>query len=132
MILYGKLFLLMGITWITEIISWAVGGPEYYWYFSDILNLLRAVFIFILFICKKSVYGSLKRKLLGKSKSRNKEGGSKSMSDALSVTTSLRESKGNTRSNSASKKEAESQKLVSWKQAAEENCKNGGLEESNM
>lgn len=35
LILYAKLFLLMGLTWVTEIASWAVGGEDYYWYFSD-------------------------------------------------------------------------------------------------
>lgn len=67
LILYAKLFLLMGLTWVTEIASWGIGGPDYYWYFSDAINLLRAVFIFILFICKKPVLGSLKRKLNGES-----------------------------------------------------------------
>ncbi|CAG2055542.1 unnamed protein product [Timema podura] len=52
--LYMKLFSLMGITWLTEIISWAVGGPSYYWYVTDIVNILRAVFVFIIFCCKRT------------------------------------------------------------------------------
>jgi len=45
----------MGLTWITEIISWAVGGADYYWYIPDFANMLRAVFIFVIFCCKKKV-----------------------------------------------------------------------------
>nr|CAD7393943.1 unnamed protein product [Timema cristinae] len=52
--LYMKLFSLMGVTWLTEIISWAVGGPSYYWYVTDIVNILRAVFVFIIFCCKRT------------------------------------------------------------------------------
>lgn len=55
LVLYVKLFCLMGLTWVTEIISWASGGREYYWYATDAINLLRAVFIFIIFCCKRKV-----------------------------------------------------------------------------
>lgn len=45
----------MGISWATEMLSSIIGGPRYYYYFTDILNLLRAVFIFIIFCCKRKV-----------------------------------------------------------------------------
>lgn len=127
----------MGLTWIMEIISWAVGGPEHYWYFSDILNLLRAVFIFILFICKRSVFESLKRKLGFQSSFLNREGRSKSLSDVMSTSTSLRDSKyrSSTTSNrrkESTKAEIESQKLMFGKQASQEKFKNGITEESRM
>ncbi|KAF4522174.1 hypothetical protein B566_EDAN007320 [Ephemera danica] len=54
--LFLKLFGLMGIPWIMEIISWAVGGKDYYWYLTDAINLLRSVFIFIMFCCKRKVW----------------------------------------------------------------------------
>ncbi|PSN52656.1 hypothetical protein C0J52_08807 [Blattella germanica] len=63
LILYVKLFCLMGLTWVTEIISWAVGGAEYYWYITDAVNMLRAVFIFVIFCCKRSVLHLLKVRL---------------------------------------------------------------------
>jgi G protein-coupled receptor Mth (Methuselah protein) len=44
--LYAKLFLLMGVTWIMEVVSWAVGGPESIWYFTDSVNYLRGCLIF--------------------------------------------------------------------------------------
>lgn len=60
LVLYVKLFCLMGLTWITEIISWAVGGADYYWYVPDFVNMLRAVFIFVIFCCKRNVLKLLK------------------------------------------------------------------------
>lgn len=46
-----------------EIVSWAVGGPSYYWYIPDAINFLRAFFIFVIFICKRTVLCSLLIKL---------------------------------------------------------------------
>ncbi|KAJ9586780.1 hypothetical protein L9F63_019626 [Diploptera punctata] len=64
LVLYVKLFCLMGLTWVTEIISWAVGGADYYWYITDVVNMLRAVFIFAIFCCKKSVLHLLRTRLI--------------------------------------------------------------------
>jgi hypothetical protein len=36
----------MGGCWITEPISWLIGGPPWIWYFTDIINLSRGVIIF--------------------------------------------------------------------------------------
>jgi G protein-coupled receptor Mth (Methuselah protein) len=44
--LYVKLFLLMGVTWIMEVVSWAAGGPDTLWYLTDTVNCLRGVLIF--------------------------------------------------------------------------------------
>ncbi|XP_054271852.1 probable G-protein coupled receptor Mth-like 1 isoform X1 [Macrosteles quadrilineatus] len=61
--LYLKLFGLMGVTWVFELISWVAGGSESYWYVTDAINALRGVFIFILFCCKEKVLGLVKAKL---------------------------------------------------------------------
>lgn len=61
--LYGKLFTLMGLTWVMEIISFAVGGPLYYWYLTDCVNILRAVYIFYIFCCKRSVLKLIRTRL---------------------------------------------------------------------
>jgi G protein-coupled receptor Mth (Methuselah protein) len=53
----------MGLTWITEIISWAVGGEDYYWYVPDVVNMSRAVFIFIICCCKRNVIKLLRARL---------------------------------------------------------------------
>ena len=47
--LYVKLFILMGGTWLLEVLCWAIEGPEWVWWVPDILNCLRGVLIF--FIC---------------------------------------------------------------------------------
>lgn len=54
-LLFLKLFGLMGIPWVFEIISWAVGGNDVYWYFPDAVNILRSIFIFTTFCWKKKV-----------------------------------------------------------------------------
>lgn len=51
-----SLFVLMGVTWILEVIGFAVGGDSSRWFASDILNILTGVFIFIIFICKPKVW----------------------------------------------------------------------------
>ncbi|XP_068085479.1 probable G-protein coupled receptor Mth-like 1 isoform X2 [Anabrus simplex] len=53
--LYLKLFLVMGVNWIMEIISWFAGGPDYLWYVTDIGNTLQGVLIFIIFVWKDRV-----------------------------------------------------------------------------
>jgi G protein-coupled receptor Mth (Methuselah protein) len=42
-----KLVIVMGVTWIIDVISWAIGGPHYIWYLTDVINALQGLFIFI-------------------------------------------------------------------------------------
>uniref|UniRef100_A0A8D8XZM5 Probable G-protein coupled receptor Mth-like 1 n=1 Tax=Cacopsylla melanoneura TaxID=428564 RepID=A0A8D8XZM5_9HEMI len=58
-----KLFLLMGVTWSFELLSWSLGGPRYLWYLTDLLNVLRGVFIFIILCCKRHVISLLKKRI---------------------------------------------------------------------
>ncbi|XP_073972397.1 G-protein coupled receptor Mth2-like isoform X2 [Rhodnius prolixus] len=55
--LYVKLFLVMGINWAAELISFIVGEgvPHYLWYVTDLTNTLQGVFIFIIFVWKRRV-----------------------------------------------------------------------------
>lgn len=57
--LYLKLFCLMGVTFVFEVISWAVDVPAYYWYVTDAINSLRGVFVFFIFCWKRSVLNLL-------------------------------------------------------------------------
>jgi hypothetical protein len=88
----------MGLTWITEIISWAVGGADYYWYITDIVNMLRAVFIFVIFCCKRSVLNLLRVRLASflpcaKRMTHGKSGMSVSgPTSSLQLTTSMKKS----------------------------------------
>ena len=52
----------MGVSWMMEVISFAVGGSAYIWIPTDILNILTGVFIFIIFVCKPNVWKLLKVK----------------------------------------------------------------------
>ncbi|KAF4530599.1 hypothetical protein B566_EDAN006805 [Ephemera danica] len=45
---YIKLSLIMGVSWISEILSWVLEGRSSYWYFTDIINLLQGFWIFLL------------------------------------------------------------------------------------
>ncbi|XP_049942566.1 uncharacterized protein LOC126419422 [Schistocerca serialis cubense] len=63
--LYGKLFGLMGVTWLMEIVSWAVGGPAYVWIVTDLVNVMRPAFIFYIFCCNRKVVRQLRTKLPG-------------------------------------------------------------------
>ncbi|XP_076252367.1 adhesion G-protein coupled receptor methuselah-like 1 isoform X2 [Rhynchophorus ferrugineus] len=47
-----KLVIVMGVTWIADVLSWAVGGPQWLWYITDIFNCLQGVFIFIVVGCQ--------------------------------------------------------------------------------
>ncbi|KAK8380140.1 hypothetical protein O3P69_016649 [Scylla paramamosain] len=52
--LFTKLFVVMGVVWITDILS-AVSHRRTctYWVFTDIINALQGVFIFIVAVCNK-------------------------------------------------------------------------------
>ncbi|CAL4095067.1 unnamed protein product [Meganyctiphanes norvegica] len=52
--LYVKLFSVMGITWVAEIISWQ-DGSCWGWFFTDAINSLQGLFIFLIFICKANM-----------------------------------------------------------------------------
>ncbi|XP_011307422.1 uncharacterized protein [Fopius arisanus] len=55
--LYLKLFIVMGINWSMEIISWLLNKdtPQYVWYFTDLANTLQGVIIFIIFVWKDKI-----------------------------------------------------------------------------
>lgn len=58
-----KLVIVMGVTWICDVLSWAVGGPQHFWYVSDIINSLQGLFIFIVVGCQPQVRNSPKSTL---------------------------------------------------------------------
>lgn len=62
-----KLVVVMGITWIADVISWIIGGPQHLWHFADIVNTFQGVLIFLVVGCQRVVLTSLKRILTSKS-----------------------------------------------------------------
>lgn len=63
--LYLKLFIVMGVNWLAEIISWAMETEKngYLFYVTDFGNSLQGVLIFLIFVCKKRVLRLLNKKL---------------------------------------------------------------------
>ncbi|KAJ8973096.1 hypothetical protein NQ317_008188 [Molorchus minor] len=47
-----KLVIVMGVSWIAELLSFASGGPREVWYIPDLINCLHGVFIFIVVGCQ--------------------------------------------------------------------------------
>ncbi|CAB3227384.1 unnamed protein product [Arctia plantaginis] len=55
---YLKLSVVMGLSWLLEIISFI--HPRYgMWYLSDTYNMLLGLVIFVIFVCKKKIYKKL-------------------------------------------------------------------------
>lgn len=53
----------MGINWVMELVSFAVGGPKYIWFLTDIGNTLQGLLIFLIFVCKRRILRMLNQKL---------------------------------------------------------------------
>ncbi|CAG7729433.1 unnamed protein product [Allacma fusca] len=60
--LYVKLFILMGLSWGFEFISYLDKSNSWIWICFDVLNLLQAVGVFIIFVCKAEVKQQLSKK----------------------------------------------------------------------
>jgi len=62
--LYLRLFFGMGIIWYFELLTFAVGeaASEEVFYFTDVLNMLQGVWVFLTFVCKKNVIKVVTRK----------------------------------------------------------------------
>ncbi|KAK8747615.1 hypothetical protein OTU49_016496 [Cherax quadricarinatus] len=59
--LYLKLFVLMGVTWIFEVISYFVqrkakdSNTNYVWLVFDMINIMQGLIIFVVFVCRRAV-----------------------------------------------------------------------------
>ncbi|KAG8329488.1 hypothetical protein J6590_084766 [Homalodisca vitripennis] len=53
--LYLKLFVVMGVTWVMELVSFVVGGSRVIWLATDICNALQGLLIFVMFVCKPRI-----------------------------------------------------------------------------
>lgn len=45
----------MGVNWTVELLSFAVGGSNWYWIITDISNIGLGIFVFLIFVWKKKV-----------------------------------------------------------------------------
>ncbi|GAB6030802.1 hypothetical protein CHUAL_007649 [Chamberlinius hualienensis] len=62
-----KLFVVMGIFWFAEVISWQFSHEidEAVWYVTDLINALQGVAIFLVYVCKRSTWKMLKKRWKG-------------------------------------------------------------------
>ncbi|XP_011175314.1 G-protein coupled receptor Mth2 [Solenopsis invicta] len=73
--MYLKLFIVMGISWIIEILAWLINSvPSYIWYLANMLNSLQGLIIFFIFVRTNKIkqqllkrYGGQNSGLFGKS-----------------------------------------------------------------
>ncbi|XP_069688377.1 G-protein coupled receptor Mth2-like isoform X2 [Periplaneta americana] len=63
LIMNGKLFVVMGVTWTLEIVSSLVSEPPWIWYLSDAANALQGALIFGIFVLKRRVIRTLALRL---------------------------------------------------------------------
>lgn len=50
-----NLFILMGVSWTTEVVSFVLDGSFYSWFFTDLINSLMGFIIFVNFVCKARI-----------------------------------------------------------------------------
>ena len=60
--IYLRLFIIMGVTWIMESVSWAFKNSLYIFLLTDALNCLQGILIFFLFVWKPKVIELIKNK----------------------------------------------------------------------
>ena len=59
----------MGVTWLSEFVNFVSGwifGEDNIWkyvFFNDIINLSQGILIFLVLVCKKTVYAKLSKRL---------------------------------------------------------------------
>ena len=96
-VLYTKLFFVLGLLWSFEGIHAVLirDGPDfenpflhYFFLTVDILNLLRGVFMFLIFVCKKTVW--LKTKKWWRERRRRRESSRGSRTNAKQSITSVK------------------------------------------
>ncbi|XP_059048897.1 G-protein coupled receptor Mth2-like isoform X2 [Achroia grisella] len=62
-ILTGKLWVVMGAGWVSELLSTLTHEPRWLWFVVDLLNELQGVFIFIILIFKPKLYYLIRKRL---------------------------------------------------------------------
>ncbi|KAI5635792.1 7 transmembrane receptor (Secretin family) domain-containing protein [Phthorimaea operculella] len=76
LVLYVKLFLVMGINWLLEVISAIYPVADGFWIITDAYNVLIGLIIFIIFVCKRKIFRLMKKRLeerLGRGNCNNEE-----------------------------------------------------------
>ncbi|CAG9561720.1 unnamed protein product [Danaus chrysippus] len=61
--LYAKLFVVMGVNWLLEVISALYPKADEFWRFTDAYNVLIGLIIFIIFVCKRKIFRLMKKRI---------------------------------------------------------------------
>ncbi|CAH2104763.1 unnamed protein product [Euphydryas editha] len=62
-ILTGKLWVVMGAGWVSELLSTIVSEPQWLWNIVDLFNELQGVFIFLILVVKPKLYYLIRKRL---------------------------------------------------------------------
>ncbi|XP_022821174.1 G-protein coupled receptor Mth-like isoform X2 [Spodoptera litura] len=62
-VLTGKLWIVMGAGWISELMSTIVSQPWWLWTIIDLINELQGVFIFLILVMKPKLYYLIRKRL---------------------------------------------------------------------
>ncbi|CAG4971176.1 unnamed protein product [Colias eurytheme] len=63
LLLYVKLFIVMGVNWFLEVISAIYPKADALWKFTDAYNVLIGLIIFIIFVCKRKIFRLIKKRI---------------------------------------------------------------------
>jgi hypothetical protein len=60
------LFIVAGVTWVFEVAEWAAENDAnedilWYWFIFDMVNILQAVAIFLIFVCNRAMIRCLQQ-----------------------------------------------------------------------
>lgn len=58
-----KLFIVMGVSWVIEIITSVVAAPPEWWYLVDAFNIFQGVLVFFIFVFKRRVFAEIRQRL---------------------------------------------------------------------
>ncbi|KAH9643059.1 hypothetical protein HF086_018412 [Spodoptera exigua] len=62
-VLTGKLWVVMGAGWISELLSTIVSQPWWLWTIIDLMNELQGVLIFLILVMKPKLYYLIRKRL---------------------------------------------------------------------
>ncbi|CAH0715352.1 unnamed protein product, partial [Brenthis ino] len=91
LLLYVKLFAVMGVSWILEVISHIFPEANKIWCFTDAYNVLIGLLVFIIFVCKRKIFRLMKKRIKDGILRRNESRGSIMIPQKLYITRNLRD-----------------------------------------
>ncbi|CAK1549824.1 unnamed protein product [Leptosia nina] len=62
-VLTGKLWVVMGAGWVSEMLSTLVSRPQWLWNIVDLMNALQGVLIFVILVVKPKLYYIIRKRL---------------------------------------------------------------------